>query len=127
MMEFEDFKRGLSVVKNDYQLLEKKCKLFLDGVSSFIDDANGVVAPWLYDIVKNEMKNLVYATAPEKLLGKGSDWKDVDDKVNDFIDYYMFEADFGGDISWTDEDGGHRYDLSDDEQLFEYIQKGLVA
>lgn len=127
MMKLEDFKRMLCNVKEDFNKVEGNCKNFIQGLSSFIDDADGIAASWLYDIVKNEMKNLVYATAPEKLLGKGSDWKDVDDKVNDFIDYYMFEADFGGDISWTDEDGGHRYDLSDDEQLFEYIQKGLVA
>lgn len=127
MMKIDDFRRMLCAVKEDFNEVEDKCKDFVSGLSTFIDGADGIAASWLYDVVKNEMKNLVYAVDPEKLLGKGSNWKAVDDKVNDFIDYYMFEADFGGSISWTDEDGGHSYDLSDDEQLLEYIQKGLVA
>lgn len=126
-MNIKDFRRRLYEVKSDYETIENKCKEFIRGLSSILDDADGIATSWLYDAVKNEMKNLIYAVDPNKLLGKGNDWKTIDDKVDDLIDYYMFESDFGGNISWVDEDGGHNYDLSDDEQLLEYIEKGLIT
>lgn len=125
-MTVEEFKKLLTNVKNDYNMIDKKVDELTEGLSSFLDDAGGVGQSWLYDTVKHELKNLIYA-ANSKLLGRGDNQKVVDDKIDDFIDYYMVESYFDGYISWEDEYGKHEFHLANDEDVYKYIQEGIVA
>lgn len=65
------------------------------------------------------MKNLIYA-ADEKLTDKD------EQKIDDLIEYYMYEMNFGGQISWEDDstfgdDRKLEFDLSKDEDFYKYI------
>lgn len=125
-MTIEEFKRQLNVVKNDFTIIDKKVDELVKGLSTFLDDAGGIGQSWLYDTVRHELKNLIYA-ANSKLLGHGDNQKVIDDKIDDFIDYYMFESYFDGDISWEDEYGKHEFHLANDEDVYKYIQEGIIA
>lgn len=65
------------------------------------------------------MKNLIYA-ADKKLTDKD------EQKIDDLIEYYMYEMNFGGQISWEDDgtfgdDRKLEFDLSKDEDFYKYI------
>lgn len=126
-MNIKDFEKRLNIVKQDFKTIEEKSKDFVNGLSPFIDDATGIAAPWMYGIVKQEFKNLIYAVDPEKLLDYRDNQKTVDSDIDTFIDYYIFEANFGGYIEWEDENGKHVYNLDKDEDVLKYIEEGIVA
>lgn len=115
-MTLEMFKKRLDAVKNDYKMIEKKTDAFIEGMEVFFSDVNGVPQSWLFEIVENELKNLMYAVN-ENL---------EEDSVQDFIDYYLYDGNsFGGDISWEKDGTEFHYDLSKDEDVYNYIANGL--
>lgn len=117
-MTFEIFKKRLDAVKNDYKTVEEKTDSLIKGLESFLSDADGVPQNWLFTIIENELKNLIYATN-ESLANEK-------DSVQDFIDYYLFDVTpFGGDVSWEKDGVEYHYDLSKDEDVYNYIVDGL--
>lgn len=111
-MTFEMFKKRLDVVRKDRQMIEEKTDSFISGLDAFVSDAGGVPQSWLLEMVENELKNLVYA-----ING------DLDeDSVQDFVDYYLYDC---GEINWEKDCVEHQYDLSKDEDTYNYIAGGL--
>lgn len=103
-MTFDNFKSRLDVIKHDYKTIQQKAKEYKN---PFFTDLYGVPADWLEDFILHHLFTLFKAVNPEI----------PDDKAVDVIDYYVFEQNFGGEISFDGKD----YDLSVDEKLYEYL------
>lgn len=111
-MTLKQFEERIGILKQDFKTIENKNTEFLKGLSIYVDDATGVPTSWLYDIINNEFTNLVYAINENA----------VAEKVKDLIDYYIYEMNFGGEISWEDKKDKYTFDLSNNKSLYEYIK-----
>ena len=71
----------------------------------FICDGGGVANDWLLNIVNHSLENLIYAVNPEASFKF----------IQNTIDYYVWENNFGGIIDGKD--------LSDDRLLYDYLKE----
>lgn len=106
-MTKEQFKQRLSQIKKDYQTLETKLNKVLDNLSILYDDLSGVYQSWLSDLLDNHLITLFLAVNPKAKVSK----------IKDDVDYYRWEEDFGGEV----EVNGTKYNLQNDDELYEYI------
>lgn len=118
-MTFDLFQTRLALIKQDFNNIETKTDDLIKGLYAYMQDINAIPQSWLFDIIENELANLIFAV--------NIDLADDYAKVKDFIEYYVFSptAAFTGEISWEGEEGKHSFDLSKDEDVYEYIKEGL--
>lgn len=111
------FAQRLAEIKSDFQLIDKKVDELVKGLSPIVEDAAGVPATWLSEMIDHHLETLIYAV--------NDSLQYEPKKVEDFISYYIWEMNFGGEISWTDDKGEHKYDLKDPDNVWDYIKAGL--
>lgn len=107
LQKIRDTKNDLDVAVSDY-------------VSSnpFVDDSNGITSHRLAKIIQLQVETLFIA-----VLGNRFDSRNVNqvNALQDLIDYYLWEQDFGGKVTI----GYLEYDLENDADLYNYIQTEL--
>lgn len=103
-MTFDNFKSRLDVIRQDYETVQQKAKEYRN---PFFTDLYGVPADWLDNLILHHMFTLFKAVNP----------KIPDDKAVNEIDYYVFEQNFGGEVSFD----GRTYDLTVDKDLYGYL------
>lgn len=107
-MAFTDFEKRLNLIKRDYnEIADKIGWKLLDSLSVIIEDINGVTPTWLTRIVDNHLITLFMQVNPA-FTEKQAETAAV---------RYVWEEDFGGLVAV----GGVSYDLSDDRQLYSYL------
>lgn len=112
MISLETFKKRIYVLKWHYKDIEEKFDKALNGLRAVIDDVYGVPASWIYDILKAEFFNICLAVKEEI----------TDLNLEDLFNFYVLENQFNGMIEWEENEKKIKYDLSDDEQLYDYIK-----
>lgn len=112
MIGLETFKKRIYVLKWHYKDIEEKFDKALSGFRAIIDDVYGVPASWIYDILKAEFFNICLAVKEEI----------ADLNLEDLFDFYILENRFNGMFEWEEDKKKFKYDLSDDEQLYNYIK-----
>jgi hypothetical protein len=101
-VEFPIFNKRINLIKKDYGLIDDSVTKMIDN-NPFICDGGGVANDWLLNIVNHSLENLIYAVAPS-LKEKA---------IQDIIDYYVWENNFGGEVDGKD--------LSDNRTFYNYI------
>ena len=103
MINLKDFQNQLELVKNDYNLIDESVNKFLEN-NPFICDSDGVANDWLLNIIVHSLGNLFYAVNPD--IPKT--------EMENLIDYYVWENNFGGTIE--------KFDLKNSADLYQYIK-----
>lgn len=113
MISLETFKKRINVLQRHYKIIEEKIDKTLSGLRAIIDDVYGVPASWIYDMLKAEFFNICLAVEEEI----------ADLSLEDLFDFYILENQFNGVIEWEEDSKKTEYDLSNDEQLYNYIKE----
>lgn len=141
-ISFESFEKQLERIK----ALDSKLQQGITDVvqqNPFIEDGQGVAKGWVYELITEHLYTLFMAVNEEAAYkplipdmeeaikeyekNKNKDpqifyedpRKHEDDYVlQDFLDYYYYECDCGGEIVTTDK---KVYDLKDTKSLYEYL------
>lgn len=103
---FEVFKARLELVQKDFDLIDENVEKMVDG-NPFVCDGRGVPSDWLINVVSHSFENLFLAVNPNLEIKE----------IQDLIDYYVWENNFGGKID--------DYDLSKPSCLYDYVKVGL--
>lgn len=108
VLDREKFLKQLQIVRDDYNFLSKKLnKKLLDDLAVLFDDLSGVLSTRITKVVDNHLATLFMAVNP--LI--------TDKDAYDLVDFYVWEYDFGGEVSIGDK----KYNIVDDNQLYDFI------
>lgn len=104
ILSFDVFKKQIELIKTDFKLIDESVTKMIDN-NPFICDGGGVANDWLLNIIVHSLENLFYAVNPN--ISKP--------EMENLIDYYVWENNFGGIID--------EKDLSDDRLLYDYLKE----
>lgn len=116
-MTLDFFKNRILTIQKHLIKIREASDAFLKILEdTYITDAGGVTSSWQYKLIEDEFVNLCAAVKPN------IEWNDQKIEIaKNFFEYWVYEFNFGGEI----EVEGKPYDLSDLEQVYNYICNDL--
>ena len=112
MMTLEIFKERLAVIQRFDSELDDRIEDFMSK-NPLIEDGSGVRSSFMSDAILDHIITLFYATAKNPQL--------TEFNIKQLAEYYLYEGNYGGKI--VSLDGKKEWDLSDEEDLYNYLQE----
>ena len=117
-INFKTFEKMLEKIKMSLESLQTSVNSYIQN-NPFIEDSKGIVHQNLLNLIQDQFNILVIAALGNQY--DASNKKHVY-AVQDFVEYFLWEEDFGGEITVDDK----VFKLSNTEQLYMYIQNNLL-
>lgn len=108
-MTFQLFKKRLNVIR-DLDIKTDDAVEKFNSNNPFIADASGVRSDFLADLLWEHLFTLFSAVKEAPY-----------NKIKDFIDYYLYDQNYGGEVTYL----GQVFHLDDDKELYDYLVEAL--
>lgn len=108
-MTFQLFKKRLNVIRDLDVKTDDAVEKF-NSNNPFIADAGGVRSNFLADLLWEHLFTLFSAVKEAPY-----------NKIKDFIDYYLYDQNYGGEVTYL----GQVFHLDDDKELYDYLVEAL--
>jgi hypothetical protein len=109
-MTFNTFKERLDIIRNLDIKTDDAVEKF-NSNNPFITDAGGVRSDLLADLLWEHLFTLFSAVKEAPY-----------NKIKDFVDYYLYDQNYGGEVTYLDQ----VFHLDDDKELYDYLVEALV-
>ena len=109
-MTFQLFKKRLDAIRDLDVKTDDTVEKF-NSNNPFIADARGVRSDFLADLLWEHLFTLFSAVKEAPY-----------NKIKDFIDYYLYDQNYGGEVTYL----GQVFHLDDDKELYDYLVEALV-
>ena len=110
MLSWAQVEARLKKIQKGFEMIERMTDKMV-AENPFVTDGCGVPAAWLCNLIEEHFVTLCLAINPS-LSSK---------EIDDFMNYYIWESNFGGVI----ESNGKDYDLSKTSEFVAYIQSEM--
>lgn len=108
-MTFQLFKKRLNVIRDLDVKTDDAVEKF-NSNNPFIADAGGVRSDLLADLLWEHLFTLFGAVKEAPYS-----------KIKDFVDYYLYDQNYGGEVTYLDQ----VFHLDDDKELYDYLVEAL--
>lgn len=108
-MTFQLFKERLDIIR-DLDIKTDDAVEKFNSNNPFIADASGVRSDLLADLLWEHLFTLFGAVKEAPYS-----------KIKDFVDYYLYDQNYGGEVTYLDQ----VFHLDDDKELYDYLVEAL--
>ena len=108
-MTFQLFKKRLDIIRDLDVKTDDAVEKF-NSNNPFIADAGGVRSDFLADLLWEHLFTLFGAVKEAPYS-----------KIKDFVDYYLYDQNYGGEVTYL----GRVFHLNDDKELYDYLVEAL--